>query len=371
MKKKICLCTAVMFMTTCTFAISLGSFRMPVIRSISRSAKIGGKQMRPKKIGVRSPSVTRGIMDSRRRMATSSYHRARKVYSNPPLWHRLQNQARRLVAAKQRPLSPEYVSKKARTSYSVAEYAQIPVDGYMDHPWKTLAGKEQFLNDMESALAEVYPAQEGRYYGVCAASLNGIQYMLSKGFRAEQTLSEAMETAYRSTMSTKSTEASGFFVIGVATHERGPMREALLLDVKNQQWISFNKSKAKGWQEAVRNAPISENGAYIVHDRLNNTSSAATRTWGESLAEKVLSNDGVTGVVLTPKDQIYVRMAMEKGYYIYLEPIGDVYTLPVDVSQELGGMTGLYDEYQLSFAVAKGETLYPPKILFGDIPEGK
>lgn len=367
MQKKICLCTAVMFMTTCTFALGVKPLKIPT-RAISRSAKVLSKRTLRKKVAVSSPSVAREIMDPSSPMITSHYYQARQVYSHPPLLHKLQNKVRRLVAAKPRSLSAEYVAKKAHTSYSLAEYAQTPVDGYMDRPWEMLKGKEQFLKDMEGRLAEVYPGQEARYYGKCFGGLNNIEYVLSKGWYAEETLPEAMERAYRSAMSTKSEGLPGFFVIGVATHEGGPIREAFILDFKNKQWISFNKSKAEGWSRVVRNAPGSEKGAYLIYDRLDEQYKLAHQE-EEALARKVLSSDGLTGVVLTPQDRIYVKKAIEKGYYIYLEPIGKLYDLPGNLSQQLGGIKGLYDEYKLSFATAKGQRLYTPRELFPEVPK--
>lgn len=366
MQKKICLCTAVMFLATCPFAISIKPLKMPTGRAISRSTKVLNKRVLRKRVAVSSPSVAREIMNPSSPMITSHYYQARQVYSHPPLLHKLQNKIRRLVAVKPRLLSAEYVAKKAHTSYSLAEYAQTPVNGYMDQPWKTLLGKEQFLKDMENRLAEVYPGQEARYYGKCFAGLNNIEYVLSKGWHADQTLPEAMERAYRSTMSTKSESLPGFFVIGMATQEGGPLREAFILDFKNQQWISFNQSKAAGWREAVQKAPISEKGARLAYEQLD-VHYKLTHEGEDLLANKVLSNDGITGVVLTEIDQLYVKKALEKGYYIHLEPLGKVHPLTLDMSRELGGMTGLYDGYRISFATDKGQPLKSPKQLFPEV----
>ncbi len=370
MKKKICLCAVAMFVTTCTFAVSARPFEMPLGRTVSRSSRMVRARTLRRHASVSSPSVSKEIMNARSPMVTSVYLNARRVYSKPPLFHRLRNKVRQMVAAKPRELPAEYVAKRAHVSRSVAEYAKNPADGYMDSPWKVVSGKEQFLGDMEGRLAEVYPAQERRYMGTCAGTLKGVEYMLEKGFRADWTLSEAMDLAYRSAKSTESCEMPGFFVISMATHEGGPVREAFILDFKNERWISFNQSKANGWKRAVQNAPISENGARIIYDQLDPQFQLAHPGEG-ALARKVLSNDGITGVILTPQDQIYVRKAMEKGYYIHLEPIGKLYDLTEDVSQELGGMKGLYDEYELSFATAKGQRLYPPQKFFGKIPETK
>ena len=370
MQKKICLCAAVLFVTTCTFAISVKPLKVPPGGTISCSVKALSKRVLRRKVAVSHPSVTREIMNARSPMVTNVYYSARQVYSNPPLLYRLQNKIRRLVATEPRPLPAEYVAKKAHTSVSIAQYAQTPVAGYMDRPWKIVTGQEQFLSDMQSRLAEVYPAQERRYMGTCAGTLKGIEYMLEKGFRADGTLSEAMDLAYRSAKSTESSEHPGFFVISMATHEGGPVREAFILDFENKQWISFNKSKAEGWSQAVHNAPISENGARIIYDQLDEQFKL-DHQGKELLAEKVLSNDGLTGVVLTPQDQIYVKKALEKGYYIHLEPIGKLYDLTEDLSRQLGGMKGLYDVYKLSFATAKGKRLYTPEELFPDVPKAE
>lgn len=341
---------------------------MPSGRTIGKGAKVVSKHILRKRVTVSKPSVTREIMNARSPMVTSVYYDARKVYSNPPLLHRLRNKVRRLVAAEPRPLPAEYVAKKVHTSFSLAEYAQTPVDGYMDYPWKTLSGQDKLLEDMENLLATVYPAEESRYVGTLARSLDHIEYMLSEGVRADWTLSEAMDLAYRSAQSTESTGLPGFFVISMATHEGGPIREAFILDFKNKQWISFNKSKAEGWSRVVRNAPGSEKGAYLIYDRLDEQYKLAHQE-EEALARKVLSSDGLTGVVLTPQDRIYVKKAIEKGYYIYLEPIGKLYDLPGNLSQQLGGIKGLYDEYKLSFATAKGQRLYTPRELFPEVPK--
>ena len=370
MRKRLSLCMVVMCVALC--ASAQGNIVKPLVsgegvgRALKQGAELVTKRAVRQAATVASPSVMREIMNPRSPVGSPLYEQARQVYLNPPVSHQLSNTLRRAVTAIPRPLAAEYVAEKTGIPYSVAQYAQTPVDGYVDSAENEIAGQKDFLKEMEEILAAAYPAEERRYWVGFVPSIGKIRYMLATQTRADQMLSWAMNRAYQSALyGSPNPHQSGFFVIGMASHEKGPMREAFVLDLKNKRWISYNKSRAEGWREILRNYPLSEKGALLVYDHPENTQSISTPKGMMPLSTvKVLSFDGFTGIILSPEDQMYVKRAMMEGYYIYFEPVGDLFTLPAEVADELG-VSGLYGDYNLLFAISKGGNLYAPSQLLG------
>lgn len=185
-------------------------------------------------------------------------------------------------------------------------------------------------------------------------------------------LRDAFQQAYKDGLSA----SSGFFVI--AEHPTSALgnpdkvhrlKDLYIVDLKNNNLISYNKSKADAWKKILSAAP-GQYGAKVIHsDSLRQRYVDTPLGRVDTGKIKVLSNDGKTGVIITGATLQFEILAAthtvyshnwiprKEPFYIYLETTGEPVPLSADAAAILG-VESIYTDYKIMFAGKKGWPLF-------------
>ena len=213
---------------------------------------------------------------------------------------------------------------------------------------------------------------EKRFFGAFLPNVGTLEYA-SQFASHPTTLAAAFEKAMADGRAAK----SGFFVIG--EHPAKPetemtqihrLKDLYILDLEHDTWISYNHSKAAAWKQILAANP-GQYGAKVmpVNTLRQRYIDTPIRDHMDGEKIKVLSNDGVTGIISTDAlEQFQILGAThtvydhnlvprEKPYYIYLQTFGD----PIPLSQEASeilGIKAIYLDYKILFAAEKGSQFF-------------